>query len=85
MPLYEFKCRQCGESSEILIIGEKDIPECRSCGSRDLVKQISAHSSSSGSAGKGLPGMGDTACCGSHPGQAAGCAGPGSCCGKAGF
>ena len=29
-----------------------------------------------------LPGPKDTACCGSAPGQAAGCAGPGSCRGK---
>jgi len=29
-----------------------------------------------------MPGPKDTACCGSSQGEAAGCAGPGSCCGK---
>jgi hypothetical protein len=29
-----------------------------------------------------MPGLGDTACCGSSPGQASNCAGPGSCCGR---
>jgi hypothetical protein len=45
-------------------------------------KMLSAPSSLSGSARKGIPGPGDTACCGSAPGMASGCAGPGSCCGK---
>ncbi|MCD4718840.1 MAG: zinc ribbon domain-containing protein [Desulfobacula sp.] len=82
MPLYEFKCVDCGEHSEILIIGTQDEPACKSCGSTNMTKQISAHSSMSGPAKNSMPGPGDTACCGSSPGQAAGCAGPGSCCGK---
>jgi hypothetical protein len=36
----------------------------------------------SGPAKNSMPGIGDTACCGSSPGKAANCAGPGSCCGK---
>ncbi len=82
MPLFEFKCSDCGRSSELLIINTTDIPMCNACGSDNMTKQISAHSSVSGPVKKGLPGMGDTACCGSSPGQAQGCAGPGSCCGK---
>ena len=82
MPLYEFKCEDCGEPNEILILGTQDEPACKSCGSTNMTKQISAHSSMSGPAKNSMPGMGDTACCGSSPGQAAGCAGPGSCCGK---
>ena len=31
-----------------------------------------------------LPGPSDHGCCGSRPGQASHCAGPGTCCGKAG-
>jgi hypothetical protein len=42
---------------------------------------MSATSSLTGRTAAGLPGPGDTGCCGSHPGHA-GCAGPGSCCGK---
>jgi hypothetical protein len=47
-----------------------------------MKKLMSAHSSLSGSAAHAMPGPGDTVCCGSSPGHA-GCAGPGSCCGKA--
>jgi hypothetical protein len=43
---------------------------------------MAAHSSLSGTPSGAMPGPGDTACCGSSPGHA-GCAGPGSCCGKA--
>jgi hypothetical protein len=43
---------------------------------------MSAHSTLSGPISGSMPVPGDTACCGSSPGHA-GCAGPGSCCGKA--
>lgn len=82
MPLFEFKCSDCGKLSEILVVNSDDTPKCEACGSQNLSKQISAHSSMSGPVKTGMPGLGDTACCGSSPGQAAGCAGPGSCCGK---
>lgn len=82
MPLYEFKCEDCGDITEVLIIKTQDKPACRSCGSTNTTKQISAHSSMSGPAKTGLPGFKDTACCGSSPDKAEGCAGPGSCCGK---
>ena len=82
MPLYDYHCQECGKLSEILLTGSSDQIECRYCGSSDLQKVLSAPSSMSGLAKNSLPGPGDTACCGSAPGQAAGCAGPGSCCGK---
>jgi putative FmdB family regulatory protein len=84
MPLFEYLCLDCGQVSEILVMGQSDEAECTGCGSRNVRKLISASSSASGLAGgKGLPGAGDTACCGSAPGKASGCAGPGSCCGRA--
>ncbi len=78
MPIYEFSCQDCGTKSEILIIGAKSSPECRSCGSQNMKKLLSAPSSLSGVA---KPSMPASACCGVSPDQA-GCAGPGSCCGK---
>ena len=83
MPLFEYQCSLCGRSSEILVIGKSDKPECKFCGSRDMLKMMSAHSSMSGSVNPKMPGLGDTGCCGSAPGEANGCTGPGSCCGKA--
>ncbi len=83
MPLFDFICNDCGRTSELLIAGTGDEPRCTACGSMNLGKQISAHSAMSGPVKMRKPGLGDTACCGATPGQAAGCAGPGSCCGKA--
>ncbi|WP_300463986.1 zinc ribbon domain-containing protein [Desulfobacula sp.] len=82
MPLYEYKCKDCNASNELLIIGRHDTPVCKSCGSTNMTKQVSAHSAMSGPTRNSLPGLGDTACCGASPGKAEGCAGPGSCCGK---
>jgi len=81
MPLFDYFCEDCGKTTEILIKNSQDTPACGNCGSRNLKKLLSAHSSMSGPAKSSLPGLGDTACCGSSPGEAAGCAGPGSCCG----
>jgi putative FmdB family regulatory protein len=81
MPLYDYHCSDCGKSSEILLTRTDERPECPQCGSRNLNKLLSAHSSLSGTASGGVPGPGDTACCGSHPNHDS-CAGPGTCCGK---
>ena len=81
MPLYDYLCLDCGKVSETLMTSTSDLPVCSDCGSGNLKRLLSATSSLSGGARHGLPGSGDTACCGTTPGQAAGCAGPGSCCG----
>jgi putative FmdB family regulatory protein len=81
MPLFDYLCLDCGRVSELLVFGSAENPVCRVCGSGNLKRMLSAPSSLSGAGRQGLPGPGDTACCGSSPGLAAGCAGPGSCCG----
>jgi putative FmdB family regulatory protein len=81
MPIFEYLCLDCGKTSEIIIIGSDDSPRCDFCNSHHLEKLISAHSSMSGPLKNSMPGLGDTTCCGSSPGES-GCAGPGSCCGK---
>jgi putative FmdB family regulatory protein len=81
MPLFEFLCVECGATSEVLVASSDESPSCKACGSVKLKKLLSAPSSLSGGARQGLPGPSDTACCGTSPTQA-GCAGPGSCCGK---
>jgi putative FmdB family regulatory protein len=82
MPLYDYLCTECRKTSEILVTRSSEEPCCPVCGSRKVKKMLSAPSSLSGAAGQKFPGAGDTACCGSSP-MSAGCAGPGSCCGKA--
>jgi putative FmdB family regulatory protein len=81
MPLFDFLCLDCGRVSEMLLSGSSEEPGCPACGSQYLKRMLSAPSSLSGVAQHSLPGPKDTACCGSAPGQGAGCAGPGSCCG----
>ena len=84
MPIFEYLCEQCGAISEVLVASSNESPACTACGSANLKKLLSATSSLSGTARRGMPGPGDTACCGSSP-EYAGCAGPGSCCGKNAF
>ena len=81
MPIYEYLCQDCGKTCELLVVGSSSDPACKSCGSTNLKKLLSAHAVLSEDAAARLPGAGDTTCCGSNPGQA-GCSGPGSCCGK---
>ncbi len=84
MPLFDFLCVECGATSEVLVASSDEAPTCKACGSANVRKLLSAPSSLSGGARTGFPGPSDTACCGTSPSQA-GCAGPGSCCGKSPF
>lgn len=44
MPIYEYKCGKCGKISEFLVgvIQEKIDLQCKSCGSKELQKILSA-------------------------------------------
>jgi putative FmdB family regulatory protein len=44
MPLYDYKCQDCGVVTEFLITRNSDQPVCPACRSRNLQKQISAPS-----------------------------------------
>lgn len=81
MPIYEIHCSDCGYDGEVLVLGSEEKLECPECGGANTQKVMSPTSSLTGRTGQKLPGPGDTACCGSAPGHA-GCAGPGSCCGR---
>jgi hypothetical protein len=60
--------------------GRRPLPPCPAAAARTPSAAFGP-SSLTGRTPKSHPGPGDTGCCGSHPG-AAGCAGPGSCCGR---
>jgi len=81
MPIYDIECAQCGFAGETIQLISGQPLTCPECGGTDVRKQMSATSSLTGKDTPSLPGRGDTGCCGSSPGHA-GCAGPGSCCGK---
>lgn len=43
MPIYEYKCKKCGESFELLVRGTEK-PQCPTCASKSLKKLVSGFS-----------------------------------------
>lgn len=41
MPIYEYHCETCGKDFECLIFGS-DVPECKSCSSKEVNRLMSA-------------------------------------------
>jgi putative FmdB family regulatory protein len=79
MPIYEYKCRECGKITEVLIKGSSpaNTPECSFCKSTDLEKVFSVPAliKESVSSSGGETCCGSTARCDNPP-----CASGGSCC-----
>jgi putative FmdB family regulatory protein len=74
MPVYEYKCRECGELSEFRVSSQADAEKltCKNCGSQKLDRKFSIPSITSG---KSSP-SGSTCC-----GRDQRCSDAGSCCG----
>jgi len=74
MPIYEYKCENCGTMNEFIVFRDDEQLECKTCHSANLRKLMSVHNTpwSSGSLSDNAGG-----CCGS-PNT---CGTPGSCCG----
>ncbi|MBN1103235.1 MAG: zinc ribbon domain-containing protein [Deltaproteobacteria bacterium] len=69
MPIYEFKCNECGKTFEQLVFSSdqgKDIL-CPSCGAKDTCRLMSAFSCSSSSEG-GLGASHSSSCSGQSRG-----------------
>jgi len=81
MPIYEYKCTECGHVSELLVnIGRNsDELKCSACGAITLEQLISA-SAFSFNNNELTSGERGSTCCGSNP-SSKGCV-PGSCCGS---
>ena len=43
MPIYEYKCQDCGQINELLVLRKDEEVSCKSCNSQNLEKLISAH------------------------------------------
>ena len=74
MPIYEYKCQECGEKSEFRITSQAQVDSltCKGCGSRNLKKLFSAPAAIT--TGRSFSSEGS--CCG-RPGS---CSEPGHCC-----
>ena len=46
MPIYEYKCKKCGETFEVLVRSTEK-PACPQCGSKSLRKLVSGFSAPS--------------------------------------
>jgi putative FmdB family regulatory protein len=73
VPIYEYKCRDCGKTSEFRITSQSQVNglACSVCGSQSLNRLFSVPSITSGR----KESYGQT-CCGSNEG----CSEPGRCC-----
>ena len=75
MPIYEYKCKGCGERFELLQ-GINETPVCNNCGSKDLTRLLSTPARPV--IGKSSNPWGSGSCCGAtNP-----CSNPKSCCGQ---
>lgn len=52
MPLYEFRCKSCGEEYEELVASERSpVPDCPKCGGKTIERKISVFGSAMGFCG----------------------------------
>jgi putative FmdB family regulatory protein len=62
MPLFQFTCKQCEAESEILVRGS-EAPACPKCGSKKLLKQVSAFNAINGKPQAPMAPCGAPKCC----------------------
>ena len=83
MPIFDAHCAKCGFTGEIIHLGQ-GAPPCPQCGARETRTLLAPTRSLTGKTPMSRPSPSDRGCCGDSPARA-GCAGPGSCCGKTGI
>lgn len=70
MPIFEFKCNNCGTVFESLCFrgSGEDKGACPSCGSKESEKVLSTFASVASASSKGLGGVSTSSSCSSHGG-----------------
>lgn len=63
MPIFEYKCAECGEKSEHLVYAHTEAPTCPNCQS-DKLERIISKCGISVNGGGGSSGGGCGGCCG---------------------
>ena len=61
MPIFEYRCEECGHSFEAILFGEQK-PECPKCHTAKLEQQLSTFAVSKGSRAPSA-GCGQSSCC----------------------
>jgi len=63
MPIFEYRCEQCGNKFEAILFGEQK-PECPKCHTRELETQLSTFSVGTRSSAPAMSaGCGQNNCC----------------------
>lgn len=74
MPIYEYKCQDCGQMNELLVLRKDEEVSCKACNSQNLERLLSAHNTVGSNGATMAQNAGS--CCG-NPNS---CGSPGSCC-----
>lgn len=67
MPIFEYKCEECGKRFEAIVIGSRK-PECPSCHSKKLEQQLSSFAVRASSGSSSTPCGAPAGACGSTGG-----------------
>lgn len=75
MPIFEYKCQECGQEFEELVFDRDECPPCKKCGSAKTSKLMSCCRVKSGGGADVDPGESSTDSAPSVPSGCAGCSG----------
>ena len=75
MPVYDFECRACGATSELLVRSSTIKPRCPACGSAKMARGFSAPSIITKGGSKSTPGSSSKSKSKCSRGSCGGCSG----------
>ena len=67
MPMYDFRCPDCGHEFEELVFGSRLPKQCPSCGGDGIERKVSTFATRTGRSGGGAPPISSGSCGGGSP------------------